>query len=396
MSPGTWKLVEVTLGRSVQKPVSVPENITFEIPQISPAAVRVQAPESVRAGERFTVKIILIKYPDFVGKDCVLRLSGLLNPVTPNGQPGPDAYRVGMSSVELSPDQRAYEISGTFISDLPAGPWQGQVSISAAPRGRLMGRFCRSPQVEGDLRFTFDLQPAIGLVTPTSVAVTVNPSQIQLLLGEADRLKAKAQHIRGQLSSENMTANQVLLQNSLQEALADLDKTEEAYKQKGSDQSSARPVNIFFDDIRFDYGEALKTLANQSAQGPQAGPRLERVSAALGGPPPRLSPASQAVLASILHNARAYDVLASSGYVTFTLEVTSTPDHATVSYRQRLDPEFKTLDHETDWHIPNLYHATYLIRFQKTGCEEQVITFQGGESSSTSLHADLVCKRRAR
>jgi hypothetical protein len=88
-------------------------------------------------------------------------------------------------------------------------------------------------------------------------------------------------------------------------------------------------------------------------------------------------------------------LLLRSGYLTFTLEVSSTPDHATVSYRQRLDPEFKKLDHGTDWHIPNLYHATYLIKFQKPGCEERVITFEGGESNGP-VHADIVCNGRAR
>jgi hypothetical protein len=392
MVPGTWKLQEVTLGRSHQSPVPVPANITFEVLGPTPAVVHVEAPASVRAGGRLTFKITLIKYPNLFGNGCVLRLSGSIKPAMLNRQSSPDEYRVAVSPVELNPDQHSYEMSGSLISDVPPGPWQGELLISAIPRPSSTAP-CRSPQVEGDARFAFAVEPAVGLVTPISVAVTVNPSQIELLHGEADRLKAKAQHIGVQLSSGDTEANQVLLQKTLQESLSDVDRTEAQFKQKGSEQQS-RAVNTFFDDIRFDYREALKFLVDHSAQVRQAVPRLERAS--LGTPSLRLNRASQAVLTSIVHNAKAYDVLASSGSLTFTLEVSSTPDHATVSYRQRLEPEFKPLDHDTDWRIPNLYHATYLIKFQKPGCEEQLKTFLGGESDSTNLHVDLVCKGRAR
>jgi hypothetical protein len=239
----------------------------------------------------------------------------------------------------------------------------------------------------------------MGLVTPTSVTVTVNPSQIQLLLAEADRLKAKAEHLKQMLNSENMAANQVLLRNSVKEAMTDLDKTEASYKEKGekgTEPSYAQAVNVFFNDIRFDYGEVLKSLANDSARLRQTSPRLVVVNLALGGSSPRLNRASEAVLKSILHNARAYDIMASSGTTKFDLEVSSEPKEATVSYRQRLDPEYQTLDHKTDWRIPNLYHATYFIRFQKSGYEEQVITFNGGESTSTSVNVQLVRIGRAR
>jgi hypothetical protein len=242
----------------------------------------------------------------------------------------------------------------------------------------------------------------LNLVTPTSVAVIVNPSQIDLLRAQAERLRAQYQDLKKQLNSENAAANQTLLYKNLKEAMDDLDKTEATYKEKGGSkekegtQSSAEAVNVFFDDIRFDYSEALKSLRKDSALFRQAEPRLVLVSSALGGSALHLNPASEAVLRSILHNANAYDVMVSSGKSIFDLEVSSEPKGATVSYRQRIDREYTTLDHKTDWRIPNLYHATYLIRFQKQGCEEQVITFQGGESNSTSVNAPLVCKSGAR
>ncbi len=259
--------------------------------------------------------------------------------------PGP--YFVSVDEVELKPDRQSYEMSGSFAPDLPSGAWQGEVNISSNPRQpknvanserRIQnnpGQICRTPPLEGNTQFLFVVEPPGNLVTPTSVAVTVNPSQIQLLLGEADRLKAKVQHIEEQLASKDPAADQTLLRTSVQDAIADVDRTEDAYKQKGVDQDSARAVNLFFDDIRLNYGDALIVLANEAAHARQFGARLEFVNAIPGGPSPRLAPASKAVLASILHNAKAYDVVASTKAVTFNLDVFSEPKGAAISYRQR-------------------------------------------------------------
>jgi hypothetical protein len=370
------------------------ENIIFEIPQIPATIMHIRSPKNVRAGQRLIFKVTLDQYPKDLTSGCVgITLSATLYPVLPNGQRLSNGLRVPVNPIEINPDKLSYELSGSFDPDLPNGPWQGEVYVS--PHGAPQMRHtmpCRPLRLEGDSRFAFTVEPAMGLVTPTSVAVTANPSQIQLLLAEADRLKAKAEHLRQQLDSENTAANQLLLRNSVQEAITDLDKTEENYKQKGLDQSSARAVNIFFDDIRLDYGDAIKALTSNSAKAPEAGPRLERVGTGLPGPSPRLGRASQAVLASILHNAKAYDVVASSGFITFTLEVDSDPQGASVSYRQR-GGEYHPLDHETDWRIENLPRAVYLIRLQKSGYEEKEVTFDAMDSTSTNVHVRLARKR---
>jgi hypothetical protein len=396
MLPGTWKLVEVTLGRKVMRSVAIRENITFEIPQIPPTVVRIQAPGSVRAGQRLTFKVTLDQYPKDPTKGCVvLTLSGILRQAGPSGQPDPRGFGVSVNAVEIKPDKLSYELSGSFDPDLPTGQWLGEVFVYAQGAPPMYRMPCRSPRLEGDVRFTFTVEPALGLVTPTSVAVTVNPSQIQLLIAEADRLKAKALHLRQQLSSENMAANQVLLQSNLKEALADLDRTEASYKEKGLDTSSAQAVNIFFDDIRISYGDALTALAKNMAQVRQAGPRLELVNAAMAGSSPRLNRASAAVLSSIMHNAKAYDVVASSKSMTFNLDVYSEPKGATISYRLR-GGEYHPLDHETDWRIENLTRAVYLIRLQKPGYEDKEVPFDAIDSTSTSIDVRLERKRGAR
>jgi len=249
--------------------------------------------------------------------------------------------------------------------------------------------------VEGNTGFSFTVERAQGLVRPTAVAVTINPSQIQLLLGEADRLKAKAQHLNEQLTSGNPAAKHALLRNGLQEALADLDKTEATFKQKGVEQSSVRTVNAFFDDIRFDYGEALKVLGNESAQLRQDGPWLLRVGAPRAGMSAGVTRASAAVLNSILRNAKAYDIVASSGAVTFNLEVYSVPNGAKISYRQR-GGEYHSVDHETDWQIENLVRAVWLIRVQKPGYEDKEESFDAVASTRTSIKIVLARKRSAK
>ena len=254
--------------------------------------------------------------------------------------------------------------------------------------------FCRPLVLNGDVLFHFNVEPALGLVTPTSVTVTVNPSQVELLRGEADRLRAKAEHLKQQLDSGNIAANLVLLRSSLQEAMTDLDKTEANYKERGVDSSSTQAVNVFFDEIRLHYDAARNVLDNNSILAPQTRPRLERVSTALGESTPRLNSASKAVVDSISHNAMAYLVAASSGTMVLNLDVFSEPKGATVSYRQRTETEFRVLDHKTDCQIPNLYRAGYLIRFQKQGYKEQVVSFNGQDSTTTSISVDLAPEGR--
>jgi hypothetical protein len=408
MLPGAWILVSVTLGGpNVRTPVSILDNVTFEIPPVPPVMIHIQPPGSARAGHLFTFKITIDEYPKRVRQGCPLALSGVLRSAGLNGRRGqPGEFAVNLNPIELKPDQLSYDMSGSFDPDLPGGPWQGEIRISGSLAPRLLpapvpgrGPDCpsRVPSLEGDVRFPFTVEPA-DLVTPISASVIVNPSQIELLLYEADRLKAKVQRLRQQLSSENMAANQALLRDSVKEAMADLDRTEAAYKEnedKGMPPSYAQAVNVFFGDIRLNYREALKFLEKNSALQRQTGPRLVLVNSVLADSAPRLNPALEVGVASILHEAKAYDVLASSKTFYFNLDVFSEPKGATISYRQRGE-EYHPLDHETDWRIENLIRAVYLVRLQKPGYEDNVVTFDAIDSTSTSINIHLKRKRGAR
>jgi hypothetical protein len=399
MQPGKWKLVRVSIGRSDPKPMSIPDNVTFEIPTLPPVVVKTEGPASVNAGQVFPIKVTLDRFPEIEG-NCALAFSGMIyrGESRPTSTYRLDAHLTPMKPAPLNPKQLAYELSGALAPDIPTGAWGGDVGFTqiAGPTGRPDP--CRYSELKGNTHFTFVVKPSPNLVTPSSATVLVNPSQIDLLRGEADRLKAKAEHLKEQLNSANAATNKALLQSSVKDVLGDLDQTVEKYKERGMKLSDAKAVNAFFDDIRFDYGEALNALANESTEVQQfPSHRVERVSFSLGSAAPaRLSRGSEAVLGSISHNARAYLLAASSGTMNYDLEVSSNPKGAEVSYRQRTEPNFHPLDHETDWRIPSLYRATYFIRFQKPGYAEKVITFDGGSSTSTSVHADLVRQGRTR
>jgi hypothetical protein len=363
-------------------------------------AIHFHPPEKVQAGQPYVIGVNVDEYPRAdLPEGCILSISGFLRPpaIPDSTLPGQTLADFAMDQVDLSPEKRSYELRALLPPDVPSGTsyqrrWYGELKIFSHPGPAGANRPCPPGENDGGFSFTFVVERAPGLVTPTSATVTINPSQVKLLFAAADRLKARAERLKQQIASTTVPTNQALLQEGLRNALTDLDQTEASYKQSGLDPAFTGAVNTFFDDIRLTYGEALTALANNSVKSSQAGPQLERVSAALGGPSPRIDRASQAVLSSILHNARAYQVVASSKAMTFNLDVFSEPKGAAISYRQR-GGEYHALDHETDWRIENLARAVYLIRLQKPGYEDKEVTFDAIDSSSTSVDVPLAPKR---
>jgi hypothetical protein len=127
----------------------------------------------------------------------------------------------------------------------------------------------------------------------------------------------------------------------------------------------------------------------------QTSPQLEFINASPGGSPPRLTLASKAVLASLLHNAKAYDVVASTKALTFNLDVFSEPRGATISYKLT-GGTYEPLDHETDWRIENLARAVYWILLQKAGYQDKEVSFDAINSTGTSVQVHLERKRGTR
>jgi hypothetical protein len=383
MLPGKWKLAEVSLGRSTQKIIPISEDISFVVAELEPLMVHVQAPSSVEAGNEYAFTVSLARFPTDISKNCKLHLWPRFKEGVPNGR------SFDLNRVEIVPGQLSYKFSHKFEPDFPSGPWEVVVEDSAY-NSYDNDEGCWYPQLQGNVRSAFKIEPAKKLVTPTSVAVTVNPSQIELLREEADRLRAKERHLREQLASEKSNTHQVLLQTSVKDALTDLERTKNKFVdlQKSMEPSSGRAVYIFFDDIERTYVHAQESLAKVSARLPRVQPGLRPVHYAFGGAASRLDPASDAVLESIVHNAAAYDVVASSKSLTFTLEVDSRPKGATISYKLRGD-DYRPLHHETDWRIENLPRAVYLVRVQLDGYVEQEKIFDAIKDTGTGISFDL-------
>lgn len=393
MVPGTWKLTSVIVGRRNPREILIQTDVTFEILSPTPVTFHIQAPPKAVAGQSISVKLTIDAYPKHLINGCPLRVFGELLPTKPDPRQPPNPFTVNLGSVKLQPDVHSYQLTGAIDKEAPGGVWEGGLRLVASSafvdnyHGIGMDRYCPTPLMKGDSAFSVTVQSGPEEIFPQAVSVTVNPSQIELLRGEADRLKAKAVHLKDQLTSNSNQANDALLRDSLAEALADVDKTEKTFKEKGHAPSLfSRAVNAFFDDIRYDYGEDLKILGQHSAQASDQKLKLKLVSSSAGGTPARLNPASQAVLKSILRNAKIYSLAASSGVLTFTLEVHSVPeDHATISYRQRGDKDYTFVSHQTDWQIENLPIGVYLIRVQKAGFLDNEQPFDAATTSIPSI-----------
>jgi hypothetical protein len=385
MNKGKWQLVSVQMGKAVPKKVPITDNVSFEIP-LPERILHVQAPEKITAGATFPIDVTLDEIPK-VPPECTVILSFSIHPTV-------QAPVGAGNNVPVQSEQHSYRLTGKLDADVPSGIWKGlaTLNVGASARAfeeRLRCHFQLSPWLAKSEEFSLTVEPSPGLVTPTAVSATVNPPQIRLLLGEAEKLRAKAKHLEDQLALGNKTADQDLLRSSLREASEDLNKTEETFKRKGVEQSSMQAVNAFFDDIRFDYQDALGTLGSKVAgRGEKDGQLLMRVSAARAGAPPSGSGASLTVLKSIRHNANAYDIVANTKALTFTLEVYSEPDGATISYRRR-GGEYHSVDHDTDWRIENLVRAVWQIRLQKPGFEDSEKDFDAIDSTGTSITIKL-------
>lgn len=337
MDKGKWKLIWVKVGKATLRDVRIPDNVVFDIP-LPPPIIHIRAPERVVAGNSFNIGVILDEIPQ-VPEECTLTVGFGVRPVVQV----PEFNGPGGQAVPVQSDRRSYEMTAKLDADVPSGAWKGLVSFGVGPKPSVEeeGRRCRYLGFPSwfETEFSFTVEPAPTLVSPTAAAVTVNPSQIQLLLGEADLLKGKAKQLEEQLASGSKTSNQELLRNSLLEVNEDLNKTEAAFKAKGVEESSVRDVNDFFDDIRFGYREASKSASLRGNDG-----QLLRVSAARSA----ASLNASRVLKSIRRNADAYDLVASTRALTFNLDVYSEPKGATITYRLRGD-EYHSVDHATDW-----------------------------------------------
>ena len=258
LAPGKWKLTRVIVGQNQQEEFKVLKDVTFDILAASPIVVHAHSPQSVGAGETYNVTVTVDEWTKNLYKGCALTIGIRLKPASPGAQ------IFVFDDQALTADKHSYTFSYSLASDFPGGSLSGEVVETGGNEDHWTG--CRYPELKGDTHFEFKIEPNKDFKPPTSVEVIVNPSQIQILSEEIDRLNAKAQNIQEELRLKSPSDRQAILLGGLADAMTELATTEDACKEQGNQPLFTPAIDIFFGDIKLSYDEALKAVANNSSR----------------------------------------------------------------------------------------------------------------------------------
>jgi hypothetical protein len=360
--PGVWQLDEVTIGRAVQKLVVLSEPVRFEVLAERPIAVKVRVPETVRAGEKIRVAVYVDDFPERLVKDCQALLNASLAstyseyPATP--------VRLG-ASIPLQLGEHTYELSTSLLADSPTGEWTGSVGLSPGRH-----RMCSFPPLEGN-QFRFTVAAGTGLVTPASVSVTVSPSQIQLLRGQAIQLQSRIQDVKAALiilQAGETSSERKLLRENLASALGALRRTQTQFLEmsKGHDEAG----EVFFNDLALNYQQAQHQVEIGSDQAERPSVHLQTASFGSGKSPKAFSLLAQVALGTFERNVLAYDSAIESESLYFSLTVKSDPEGAKISYKRRGDSGYQSPRDPTDTTVGNLVKAVWIIHLHLAGYQD--------------------------
>lgn len=343
------------------------------IPVWAQSSASISVPEFVKAGEAVQVSGTLDRAPNFTGGSVQWSISG------------PDGFTV-QSSVELAANQSSFSFSYT----IPAAAKQGMWSVSSlvfydGVNGRIPLNF-EHP--------SFSVIANKGLVYPGSAQIRLRPSEVQLLRGEALRIQAQIQDLKGRIK-ETPTSSDLLkvLRSSMDDALAALAKTQNAYRELDAGRSRGGDIDVFFSDIRTSYTEALSSVNRRTPA--RFTPAAFLGDASDSRAPIDIYPAlAQGPLRALEHNELAYETVANADALTFNLEVTSTPAGARISYRRRGD-QFTPAPDPTNATIKSLIYAIWIIRVEAPGMVAQEKEHNALNEEYHVLHFDLERARQS-
>ncbi len=238
---------------------------------------------------------------------------------------------------------------------------------------------------------TFRLIGNPGLIYPTSAEVQVNPSQIQFLRSAAILLQNRLHALKASVAGEEEPHTRAAIgrfRSSIEAELGTLKETETKFRDlgdKSQDKLQQETAQVFFDDLRIGYTEALHDLSLKRRA--SSLPRIVAVSqtAELGG---KYSVTAQAIFRAFELNELAYDFVADNQTLEFDLDVNSNPEGAAVSYRRRGDP-YKQHQNPTNSTIKSLPLAIWTVRFQKQGYHDREIDFNPFVERNRTLTANL-------
>jgi hypothetical protein len=357
LAPGKYKLINVWVdGESL--PFS--EDASFElVDKLKSVHMQVIAPPSVEAGHTLNVKVTLDELPEGGAQYCTVVVQASLK--------ANNATADYMGEFQPKEGELSHTFSHYFESDLKATRYVLKITVGAAVPS--MGG-CRISNAIGNQDLAITLVPSSTIVRPTSVAVTINPSQAQLLSAAAEKIKADANQLASSVAPNDSADARGRLQSALLAALEQVDQTETTFKAYGKENSNAPEVGVFFDDIRATYGNALSTVSENrlSAKSP-----FVPASYPAKNPAPVKDRAADAVVGSLRHNAEAYTTAVSLNSVAFNLVVKSVPQGAKILFEREADPSFDTFPDPTNTTMPNLALAIWILKFQMEGKKEVTI-----------------------
>jgi hypothetical protein len=388
MASGNWQLKAVRIEGPLigTTDLTVQDKVEFQIPAPTPIRVHFEdLPTRLIAGQPFSIKIVVDEYPKNIRSPCVVVMGVELAAENT----GPPISSSAILQTELQPDQNVYELKGKLAPYARGGTWRGRFRLAAISKVAMRGLSCDVPTLSDVAPFTVAVQGGPLPVVPTMVSVTVHPSQAKLLSGEANRINAKVAKISDQLKSVKFADSERLLFDGLRQALTDVDGTEKMFRQQATPEDSVKAIAAFFDDIRYQYSKPLELIGKtQSAAG-----ELPHVMRASVNTSQQLKAVSRAVLGSMIHNAKAYELVSASDSLFFDLKVYSDPEGAAISYRHRGEDDYEKASEPTTVLIRNLEIGVYDIRSKRDGCLEQTVPYDAVANPDRSLHISLKCKR---
>lgn len=326
-------------------------------------------PEIVKAGETVNLEFSVNSAPEFDGASLMVWLSG------------PGAFDI-QSGCDLPRGQKTCHWEIRIPADLPAGTvYVNRIALYTGSR-----------QIA--LTFNkvgFQILARSGLVFPTSVEVSIKPSQVQLLRGEIARLQTQVQTLKASVAGEQEplgAAKLRIIGEKIEDELNSLKVTESKFRELG-DKSQVDAAQVFFDDLRTSYTEVLADLSGK------ANGRATRAGFVATAWPPQEKHKSHYSLTALAAfrpfelNELAYRLVADTETLTFNLEVSSNPEGATILYGRRGDTSYKQHSSPTNSTIKSLPYAIWIVRFQKQGFRDKDVEFNPFVEPNRVVHVDL-------
>jgi len=313
--------------------------------------------EPVRAGESVNLNFTLDRAPNFGEGEIQVTVAG---PQASNAKL--------MGKVKIHPGVRIYQVSIHVPPSAPGGTWSvDKVTLFTGAQ-------------EIPLPFknqTFQVAANPNIVFPTSVQVTLSLSEAQLLRTEAVYLRARLQALKANIAvgSQNSTQGSVAqaLRTKIDAELGFLAATEARFHALSSSEPQANgAASVFFGDLRVSYEDAKAQLKDRSTRSEWSGSFkwASLSSSQVSNQRPAYPVLAQAVFRVFEQNELAYVTVANAESLTFDLDVSTSPEGATISYRRRGD-SYRQHPDQTNSVIRALPYAIWTVRLQKQGYRDE-------------------------